>query len=457
MNFGQTNVTPQAHGNVWRVRVRINGEQKPVTLCPLSDTEGMNKVQRKAYLSAKIAQVLADVNAGNNPTAKEIAPEHLTVKTAGDSWLNWCQTRRRNPISTNTVLGYTHLLSKIYPVVGNILLKDFKSMQAKKVIDACHEAGLSSKTVNEVASIMQQLLAHPKDADGQPLYDWKLDRDVMDVPSMEKSETKAFTKEQIEAQLKRLTGQYRVFAALAGGTGARVGELLAIEIDGDLEKVTTFSKDCRVLYVNTIILQDGTKQDNPKTDAGVREIDIHPDVAAEVEKLIGNRTSGYLFCTDSGKAILYANLIKNVFNQMWWDRERPLMKREGKGWKQVGSQKIPGVLGSKEDLQDKERARTGYGFHSFRRFRETHCHLAGVPDRITDFWTGHGPETMGEIYTKIKSETAKRREWCEKAGLGFALEPVNEKTATGILLAKGNKVVKIKTAGKTANKKGKAA
>jgi len=205
------------------------------------------------------------------------------------------------------------------------------------------------------------------------------------------------------------------------------------------ETTTTLSKDCRTLYVQTIILQDGTKQDAPKTQAGIREIDIHPDIAFILKNLIGLRTSGYLFCTKSGKPILYANLRKNVFDSILYGYERKKMKREGKGWKCVGVEKIPGVL------PEKAAEEGGYGMHSFRRFRETYLRLEGVPQPIIDFWIGHGKKTISDLYTKVKGETAKRREWCDKAGLGFSLE------------VKKSKVVKLKTAGKTANKKGKAA
>jgi integrase len=202
------------------------------------------------------------------------------------------------------------------------------------------------------------------------------------------------------------------------------------------ETTTTLSKDCRTLYVRTIVLQDGTKQDAPKTQAGIREIDIHPDIAFILKELIGLRTSGYLFCTKSGKPILYANLRKNVFDPILCGHERKKMKRVGKGWKQVGVEKFPGVL------PEKAKEEGGYGFHSFRRFRETHLRLEGVPQPIIDFWIGHGKKTISDVYTKVKGETTKRRDWCEKAGLGFKL-PVP-------------KVTEIKTAGKTA-KKGKAA
>jgi integrase len=264
----------------------------------------------------------------------------------------------------------------------------------------------------------------------------------MDVPEVEEKEGRAFTGEQIESIRQRSSGQYKVLFGLLPATGIRIGEALAIEIGGDPDEVTTLSTDCRVLYIRSILLQDGTRQLKPKTPAAIREVDIHADMATELSDLIGNRTSGFLFCTESGQPILYSNLVKNVFDPILYDREQPIMKREGKGWKRVGAKKFAGVLGDKSEYQDKENSRTGYGAHSFRRFRATHLDLQGVPQTFVKYWMGHGKKSITEQYQKAKQETAKRREWAEKAGLGFDLTVA--------------KVTVIKTAGKTA-KGGKAA
>jgi hypothetical protein len=145
-----------------------------------------------------------------------------------------------------------------------------------------------------------------------------------------------------------------------------------------------------------------------------------------LKDLIGARTSGYLFCTTNGTAILYANLRKNVFDSILFGYERKKMKREGMRWKCVGIETTSGVL------PEKAKEEGGYGMHSFRRFRETHLKLEGVPQPIIDFWSGHGKKTISDVYTKVKMETCKRRDWCEKAGLGFKLpaEKVVEMTKT---------------------------
>jgi integrase len=174
------------------------------------------------------------------------------------------------------------------------------------------------------------------------------------------------------------------------------------------------SSDCRVLYVQTQLLQDGQKQDVPKTAAGIREVDVHNDVAAMLVELIGNRTHGFLFRTKRMTPLLQSNLRKNVLDPIIVGRERKKMVRDGMKWKQVGTETIPGVIGEKR------------GFHAFRRFRATHLAVSGAPEVFQKYWLGHGAKTITEWYRKAKQESAKRKEWCEKAELGFALPGVSK-------------------------------
>ena len=90
--------------------------------------------------------------------------------------------------------------------------------------------------------------------------------------------------------------------------------------------------------------------------------------------------------------------------------------RAGKlGSKKIGVQIVPGVIGPKPT------GRSGYGEHSFRRYRVTFLRLEGAPQPMIDIWPGHGKKTMSDEYTRLNTETAKRRDWAEKVGLGFYL------------------------------------
>src|SRR6202162_1345747 len=393
-NFGQTNVTPQKHGKVWTVRVRKNGQRVREVICPVSGPGALSKVERRnrapEILNAANEKKPLPVPASPVSGDETIPGASMTLQMSGDAWLINSQTRRKNPIRPNTVKNYSNTLQKfVYPVLGKTLLSEITNYAVKDLIDHMVQKGCSTSVINDAIMIIQQIVTsikYPRNwrntegrlIEGQPVYFVEWDRDLMDAPKVKKSETKAFTAEQIQDIIGRAKGQYKLLWSLMGGTGLREGEALAIKINGDPDKVTTLSDDWRVLHIRTIILQDGSEQDRPKSEAGIREVDIAPELAAELKALVGSQKSGYLFSTESGNPLLYSNVVKNVFDPILWDQERPIMKREGKGWKRVGTKVIPGVIGKKADLQDKVKGRTGYGTHSFRRFRETYLRLEGV-------------------------------------------------------------------------------
>jgi integrase len=368
----------------------------------------------------KIRQILDEAN--GRISLADVLPEEgkhkITFMEAAERWLQRAQKRRKHPLKKNTVRLYRHYLQRwIYPVIGDVPLGQVKTYKAKEVIDRMHGQESSSSVMTDTFHIITQVVASIKDEHFEPMFNVKWNLEEIDIPDIKKKQKKAFNADQINKTVTAAPGQYRVMFALLAATGLREGEAAAIEIGADPETTTTLSKDCRLLHVNSIILQDGTKQDSPKTPAGRREVDIHIDMAAMLLEFIGNRTSGYLFCAKSGKPLQYGNIRKNVLDKILFGTERQIMKREGKGWIKAGAEKIPGVLEKKG----------GYGFHSFRRFRTTYLRtVAGTPDAYVKFWLGHGKKTITDEYTIVKQETEKRRELCEKAGLGFQLPKAGE-------------------------------
>jgi len=62
------------------------------------------------------------------------------------------------------------------------------------------------------------------------------------------------------------------------------------------------------------------------------------------------------------------------------------------------------------------------GFHAFRRFRTETLRRARVPEDLTRLWLGHAKQTVTDFYAGgLEQDEAWRREWCERAGLGFSL------------------------------------
>jgi integrase len=123
------------------------------------------------------------------------------------------------------------------------------------------------------------------------------------------------------------------------------------------------------------------KEQEPKTPAAIREIDIPESLASALQIYVANQ-SGYLFATRNGN--------------------RPLAQRN--------------VLRALHD--------TGVrvGFHALRRFRAQTLRRARVPEDLIGMWLGHARRTITDLYAAgLQHDLAWRTEWCERVGAGFPL------------------------------------
>lgn len=50
----------------------------------------------------------------------------------------------------------------------------------------------------------------------------------------------------------------------------------------------------------------------------------------------------------------------------------------------------------------------GLGWHGFRRFRKTWLRGRRVQEDINNFWMGHKPKTMSELYSRLDEELELR-------------------------------------------------
>ena len=72
------------------------------------------------------------------------------------------------------------------------------------------------------------------------------------------------------------------------------------------------------------------------------------------------------------------------------------------------------------------------GFHAFRRFRFSVLRKAGVPDNLIKQWLGHSQNLIDLYAAQLRLDVAYRREWCERAGLGFDLGELGYKSGVPI-------------------------
>ncbi len=292
-----------------------------------------------------------------------------TFREQAKVWIASLATRRRRPVKPATILGWQVPLDRwILPTIGEMPLAEVSNAALKKLVETMAAGGLAPKTIVNYAQVPKMVLASVVNGEGEQLYPRKWNHDFVGLPIVDKSKQPrpTVTEDEIGDITNHAKYRFAVLFVLLAGAGLRIGEALAL-------KATDFSSDFRVIHVTRSIWH-GQEQD-PKTPAAVREIDIAEPLAA-LMRVYAEGRSGYLFATKSGRPVAQRNVHRAA----------------------------------------------GVGLHAFRRFRSEVIRRAGVPRDIERTWLGHAKETVGDFYAGgLQNDRARRREWCDRAGLGFSV------------------------------------
>jgi integrase len=246
---------------------------------------------------------------------------------------------------------------------------------------------LSARTVNKYVEYIGQIVASLKDGrTGEPIHRRKWDRSVMDLPIVNPKQQRrpALRPGAVDILVSGSTGEEQALYVLLAATGMRISEALALEAKH---------------FVNngqTIVVSQQVDRDTPrivpylKTDAGTREIEVSTEVAEFLRGLITGK-SGLLFETRNNTPYLHNNL-----EQRWLT---PRLRAMG--------------------IDEK-----GMGFHAFRRFRKTWLRGERCQEDISNFWMGHQPETMSELYSRMEFELDRRLDEAERVRVGFTVPSI---------------------------------
>jgi integrase len=292
-----------------------------------------------------------------------------TFREQSERWIASLPSRRRRPVKPATIFGWQHALDKwILPTIGDMPLAEVSNGALKLLIETMADGGLGPKTIVNYAQVPKMVVASVVNAEGEQVYPRKWNHDFVGLPIVQKEKQYRPTvnDSQVEAIIHRSAYRFAVLFALLAGTGLRAGEALAL-------KRTDFSPDFRVLHVTRSIWHG--REQAPKTPSAVREVDIDEPLAVLLRAFTEEKP-GYLFATRSGRPIAQRNVHRAA----------------------------------------------GVGLHAFRRFRTETLRRAGVPGDLIDLWIGHAPRSVTDLYANgLKNDRVWRREWCDRAGLGFSV------------------------------------
>lgn len=90
------------------------------------------------------------------------------------------------------------------------------------------------------------------------------------------------------------------------------------------------------------------------------------------------------------------------------------------------------VLDPSNSLKGLHGAGNREGFHALRRFCFSVLRGAGVSENLINQWLGNSQNLMDLHAAQLLYDAAYRREWCEKAGLGFESGELGYKQAAPI-------------------------
>jgi integrase len=305
----------------------------------------------------------------------------MKLSEQSERFIRQIANRKRAPARLATLKTFQNRLnSVILPRLGEMDLKDIENGVVRRFIaDISQE--LAPSTVTATLSLLKAVIASAVDENGNRTYNRTWNADFIDAPLIVQKDLNApvIGRESLSEAISKAKGADKPLYAILAGTGLRIGEALALGT-GQGAGLNIWNPAKATLSIRSTVLQNGEIQPMPKTEAGIREVDIHP----ELNSFLRSRPteSGLLFQNNS-KPLVYSTVLRRMHK-----------------------------LGIKE------------AFHAFRRFRVTHLEANNVPHTLIQFWVGHAAGDITDQYTRIGSDIQTRKEWCEKVGLGFKIPDV---------------------------------
>jgi integrase len=354
-----------AYGRFWIDAPGEDRQRKTISL-GVCRTVSIAKKKLREYIDS------TGVNSEESFTTKT-APA-TTFRAQAERWIDSLSTRRRKPVKPATIWGWQHALDKwLLPNLGDRTLCEVGNAALKELIEKMASAGLSAQSIVNYTRVVKMVVASEVNAEGEEIHPRKWNHNFIGMPILKREEQRrqTVTEAELGEILANAHKRYGLLFALLAGTGLRIGEALGL-------KPADLSLDCRVLHVRRSIWHG--QEQAPKTPSAVRVVDISEPLAELLHEYVAGR-SGYLFAAKSGRPLQQRNVLRALHS-----------------------------TGKK------------VGLHSFRRFRTETLRRARAPEELIKLWLGHSKQTVTDFYAiGLEKDEAWRREWCERAGLGFSL------------------------------------
>ena len=286
-------------GNAYYVRfwIDVPGQEKrahkSVRICPASGPGRLTKPERERKGRGIIAASGADTEEHFNRA--QAATLGSTFRQQAEWWLNHVQARKRRPVKPRTVASWQAALDKwLNPNLGDLPLASVNNLPVRGLVEKMAAASLAPKSIQNYVQVIKMVVGSAVNEDGEETYPRKWNHEFLNLPVVKDQRTPSFTSQEVTAIVAASEGRYRALFALLAGTGLRIAEALALEVGKHLEGDTVRVKQN---------VWKGRVSPSTKTDSGIRDIDLDPNLAAMLRSFVGNRTEGFLFPSRSGRNI----------------------------------------------------------------------------------------------------------------------------------------------------------
>jgi len=388
---GQDGSKEFKEGGWWKFRLwvdvpgQIERSHPSIPICPIKGPGSMTQTERQARKREIIGE-----RTGKN---KEVVASEgaITFEKQGEALIETLRKRHREPVAESTLHLYKrHLRLYLNPILGKYPLSEIYNPQLKLVVDSLVTKGLAASTILPIITFAKGIVGSAVDPrTGEALYPRVWKADLIDLPVIDPDEmnTPAFSREILTGLAAYPNPRMRMLFILEGATGARISELLGLEIDKHI------SPDFRTITIRQ--QGEGSKVvERVKKRASRREVDLHPDIATVLKSFVAGRQRGFLFTTRNDTPIARTFALLHLHYALK-------------------------ALGYTNELNNSELA----GTHAFRRSRDTYLrNETPCPEGIYKYWLGHAMgNDMSERYDKIRRDRKKRLEWAERCGYDFDL------------------------------------
>ena len=309
----------------------------------------------------------------------------MKLSTQAAEFMKDLKARKLRPAKPATVKSYdSYIRNHIVPFLGDFELEDIKNAAMKRFAEKLIADELSPATITGILTVTKSIISSLVNDEGDQLVVRKWNGSFIGNPVVNprKQKTPIISAEGVQGAISKAEGQYKALIALYAGTGLRMSEALAIKRGPDDSKGSYWVPEECLLKIRSQV-QYGVEQD-PKTEAGTREVDMTKGLNDYLLSVLGNETG-----------LVFKNRKAGFIN-----KTTAYQVAEETG--------IP-------------------GFHSLRRYRVTHMRGKQIPDDFIEYWVGHGGQkSITDLYSKLAQNTTLRKEWCQKAGLGFEIPTEEE-------------------------------